>query len=297
MLQIKRIMIWLWIGLIILSVGLFVGTRTLADSRPFATLEPIDEAAVEAVEITAAIPREGSVSLGMVGEVLMHDWVLNGGRQADGSYDYDYIFEYLKPEIEKIDYSIANMEGTLAGPPYAGYPLFSAPDEIVKAIAVNGFDMAITSNNHMLDRGEEGLDQTIQVLQNAGLETVGSSLSAETRTYVIKELNGIKVGFSAYTYETIRQGEFRGLNGIPMPHGLKDRFDSFSQESELLDVEAEIMQQRVHDMRAQGAEIVVFLMHWGTEYTVTEDWYSQYFVRKLADAGCDLVFSSGPHVI
>lgn len=265
--------------------------------RTFATLEPIDEQAIEAAMRPTAYPMETSVSLGMVGEVLMHDWVLNGGLQEDGTYDYDYIFEYLKPELAKLDYSIANMEGTLAGPPYAGYPLFSAPDEIARAIAVNGFDMAITSNNHMLDRGVDGLDQTLKVLQDAGLETVGSSLSTDIPTYVMKDLNGIKVGFSAYTYETVRQGEFRGLNGIPMPHGLKDRFDSFSQENDLLEAEAEIMQQRVRDMREEGAELVVFLMHWGTEYTVSEDWYSQYFVQKLADAGCDLVFSSGPHVI
>lgn len=292
----RKLTAWILSGLFVLfSISSSIMAND--EERTFATLEVVDLQAIGVAKREATYSLESSVSLGMVGEVLMHDWVLNGGLQEDGSYDYDYIFEYLKPELTKLDYSIANMEGTLAGPPYAGYPLFSAPDEVARAIAVNGFDMAITSNNHMLDRGVEGLDQTLQVLQDAGLETVGSSLSAETPTYVMKELNGIKVGFSAYTYETIRQGEYRGLNGIPMPLGLKDRFDSFSQENDLLEIEAEIMQQRVRDMREEGAEIVVFLMHWGTEYTTAEDWYSQYYVQKLADVGCDLVFSSGPHVI
>ena len=42
-------------------------------------------------------------------------------------YNYDDVFQYIKPVIIDADIAIANFEVTLAGPPYMGYPQFSSP--------------------------------------------------------------------------------------------------------------------------------------------------------------------------
>ena len=242
-----------------------------------------------------------SLTLAASGEVLMHDHVLAGGLTPDG-YDYDYAFEYIRPEIGRADYAICDMEGTLAGEPYRGWPLFSAPDAVADALAYAGFDGAIVANNHILDRGPEGMDRTIRVLQGAGLDTIGVKPDEDTPSWILRDLNGIKVGLSAWTWETIRQGdnlEIKGLNGLAMPEEAAARIDSFSlQESpDFLSEDVRKVAVRVGEMREAGAEVVVFLMHWGVEYSTSEDRYAQIYTQALADAGCDIVFGAGPHVI
>ena len=53
---------------------------------------------------------------------FMNGWW--GRLQEDGSYDYPYIYEYLESDVNNLDFAMFNMEGTLAGPPYTGYPMF-----------------------------------------------------------------------------------------------------------------------------------------------------------------------------
>lgn len=243
-------------------------------------------------------PNNKSVTIGAVGEVLMHSAVLNGGITEDGeSYDYDYIFDYLRPEIAKLDFSIADMEGTLGGEPYTGYPLFSAPDEVAKGIKSANFDMTVTSNNHMLDRGKDGLIRTVQVLRNQGLETIGGRTSPDEDKFIIKVINGIKVGFSSFSYETIRLGENKSLNGIPIPKDVEDILDTFSLEEDYIPEDIIKIQNRAKEMREAGAELVVFFMHWGTEYIDDEDIYAVRYAQAMADAGVDLSLNCGPHVI
>ncbi len=246
---------------------------------------------------TTQPPKPVEISIGMTGDVLMHDWLIKGGEQADGSYNYDHIFQYMRPEIGRLDYAIANMEGTLAGPPYTGYPLFSAPDAVADALKTAGFDMAVSANNHILDRHAEGLDRTVSVLRKAGLTTLGARLEETEPPFQIVDIKGIKVGFSAFTYETVKVDGIKGLNGLRITAEVEPRLDSFSQEEAYMPADIDKVAGRVADMRAAGAEIVVFVMHWGTEYAYTEDVYSQAYTKALADAGCDLVFACGPHVL
>ena len=243
------------------------------------------------------------IRIGMVGDMLMHDPVIRGGATGDGSYDYNYMFDYLRPEIAKLDYAIFNMEGTFGGAPYKGFPLFSAPDELAEACAAAGFHCAVTANNHILDRKTAGLQRTLQVLRAAGLDTVGARLTPEESPILIKEVSGIKLAISAYTWETIRQGEnseIPAINGLRMTELDRQLVDSFSEQSKPRDFKADSVREitaRAEQMRATGADLVIFIMHWGLEYKTTESSMAQFYTQVLADAGVDLVFAAGPHVI
>ena len=61
-----------------------------------------------------------------VGDLMQHQGQINAARTSTG-YDYSTCFTYVKEEIKKADLSIANLEVTLGGKPYKGYPAFSAP--------------------------------------------------------------------------------------------------------------------------------------------------------------------------
>ncbi len=294
-------------------IGFFLltGCQNLIPPRAEWAASGSQAVAVESVpqvtSSTTSAPTEPEKSrvarIGMVGDILMHDAVLNGGEQPDGTYNYDYMFKYVAPEAEKLDYAIFDMEGTLAESGFSGYPLFAAPDAIAQALKNAGFDCAITANNHMLDRRTAGIKRTNAVIQGMGMDTVGSRKSVDDPTFLLKDLNGIKVAISAYTYETVRQGEHRetpGLNGIPMSEEDVALIDSFSQQTtpeDFTTASKEKMAQRIQEMKAASPDLLVFIMHWGREYSTNPAPWDRRYAQFLANQGVDLVFACGPHVI
>lgn len=248
--------------------------------------------------VAVEFPGDGQhVSLLVGGDVLMHSYLINGGLQADGSYDYNYAFEHLKSLTAAVDFAYLNMEGTLAGAPYSGFPLFSAPDQLAEAIAGSGFDMAKTSNNHAIDKGTAGLDRTISVLRDQGLIVSGSRQSMDEPFYQLTDIGGIRIAFATFTYETIRQGGQRALNALIIPEDMTGRINSFSMEEPYMSADFARMGRLAKTMREAGADFVVFNIHWGTEYSSDENWYQQTLSQILADNGTDLIIGNGPHVI
>ena len=97
---------------------------------------------------------------------MQHRAQIDAARTSDGKYDYSPCFSLVKEEISRADIAIGNLEVTLGGKPYQGYPTFSAPDEYLQAIKDAGFDVLLTANNHCLDRGKTGLERTITQIES-----------------------------------------------------------------------------------------------------------------------------------
>ena len=131
---------------------------------------------------------------------------------ATDTYNYRPCFQYVKPWIENADYAVANFETTLNGPPYSGYPQFSAPDALAADIKDTGFDLVTTANNHSMDKGYDGLVRTLDTMDAAGLAHVGGYRTQEewnaNHGVVVADVGGISVAFLGYTY---------GTNGIAIP--------------------------------------------------------------------------------
>src|ERR1044071_8248133 len=120
--------------------------------------------------LTAAAQDTTKLSLLFLGDIMQHDSQLAAAFDpATGKYDYRECFQHVKPVFESADMTIGNLELSLGGPPYKGYPAFSAPDEIVDALTWSGVDVLVTANNHCLDRGKKGLQRTIAVLDTLGI--------------------------------------------------------------------------------------------------------------------------------
>ena len=111
----------------------------------------------------------------------------------------------------------------------------------------------------------------------------------------MKEINGIRIGFSAYTFETPRVSGKKTLNGIIIPPEHADLIDSFSYhnlEKEMLKIKG-----RIEAMREEGAEFIVFYLHWGEEYQREPNRTQRKIASILANYGVDLIFGSHPHVL
>ena len=152
-----------------------------------------------------------TITLTAAGDCLMHNTQIWSGLQADGSYSFPTFFADVEDLIKQGDYSSTNFEAPMAGAAagYSGYPIFNSPDAAAQAFKDAGFDLIITANNHILDKGYNGAVRTMQVLNEHGLDTAGTYLSAEDRQeFLIKDIRDVKVGYLAYSYST---------NGIPVP--------------------------------------------------------------------------------
>jgi poly-gamma-glutamate synthesis protein (capsule biosynthesis protein) len=247
-------------------------------------------------------PEEIRVLITAVGDVLMHKAVIDGGRtnpgEADPQYDYTYCFQYVRPFFEKSDLAIGNIEGTLAGPPYTGFPSFSAPDEIADALYDVGFRVVCTANNHCIDKGFDGLVQTTTVLREKGFTAIGTRPDEESSIDAIVDVGGIRLGIMNYTWETIGTKTQKGINGIPMPKEADPLINSFNpSRSAAFEADMEALIDDVERLRREGAEFICLMVHWGTEYTTHSAQWQQEMALRLCDAGVGLIIGNHPHVL
>ena len=97
--------------------------------------------------------------------------------------------------------------------PYKGYPQFSSPDALAITLRESGFDALVTANNHCVDRGKQGLERTITMLDSFNIPHTGTFVDTVSRmndSPLVLEKNGFKIALLNYTY---------GTNGIPVPKG------------------------------------------------------------------------------
>ena len=146
------------------------------------------------------------VSFLFMGDIMQHDEQIAAAYDnSTKRYDYNHYFEYVTPIIKSVDVAIANLEVTLAGRPYKGYPQFSAPEELAIASKNSGIDYLMTANNHSNDRSKQGVERTIDVLDSLQIPHFGTYKTQQARdtTYpLLIEKNGIRVALLNYTYGT-----------------------------------------------------------------------------------------------
>lgn len=239
-------------------------------------------------------------SLSSVGDILIHTPVFNSVKSADNVYDFNPIFKYIVPYMEKYDYNIANLEvslgGTENGRTYSGYPLFNCPDSIIDAAKYMGSDMLLLSNNHTYDCGYQGFIRKIGIIENSGLEYSGVAKDNTQKLYSIVNVNGIKIGIINYTYETVSTVPgTKAINGIPIDSQVANLINSFDYNN--LDVFYADIEEKMSQMKADGAEVIVVYPHWGDEYDLDGNVYQDAMAQKMCDLGVDVIIGGHPHVV
>lgn len=223
---------------------------------------------------------ETRVHLMFVGDVMGHDAQIASARTADGSHDYRHNYLYIKPILDHADLAVANLEVTLAGEPYKGYPRFSSPDALADALEEAGFDLLLTANNHACDRNEEGLLRTLRTLDERNIPHTGTFASPEERelTYPrIVDVKGVRLAFLNATYGT-------NMLKVSTPTSV-----NYLDEKQL---EADVAKAR-----AAKADFILAALHWGVEYERGAHPSQKQLARRLIRLGVDAVIGSHPHVL
>jgi poly-gamma-glutamate synthesis protein (capsule biosynthesis protein) len=154
----------------------------------------------------------------------------------------------------------------------------------------------MTSNNHSNDTGFYGLKRTAKVLRKKGLEYTGTKETLADPPYLVKNVNGIKIGIANFTYETPGSDPDRKyLNGGAIKKEANDYINTFSyQRISKFYKEAEKI---IENMRIEGAEFITFYMHWGEEYQLKANTWQKSIAQELSNMGVDIIIGGHPHVV
>ena len=216
----------------------------------------------------------------MVGDALIHGSVYKDAYQ-NGTYDFRPMLSLVKPITESFDLAYYNQETILGGTELglSSYPRFNSPYEVGDAFLDAGFDLTSLATNHTLDKGEQGVLNSLAYWHDKNMITAGQYSSLEDRNQKrIYEKNGIKFAFFSYTTVT---------NGLLPPSGKEYLTNIYSYEKAKKDIE------QVKD----EVDFIIVAAHWGTEYTLKETKSQRQMAQELADLGVNLIIGTHPHVI
>jgi len=232
------------------------------------------------------------------GDIMVHSTQLDGAKTSSG-YDFSDFFKYIKNYMSSADLAIGNLEVTFGGTQsgkFSGYPAFNTPDILADNIKDAGFDFLTTSNNHCYDTGLYGVKRTVSVLKEKGIDYVGTRESEDEKSYRVKNVNGIKLGITSFTFENNCDTPGRkSINGNIISTEANNLINSFSYSR--LDEFYTNAQSIITAMKKEGADKVIFYMHWGEEYHLSENTWQKTIAQKLCNLGVDIIVGSHPHVI
>ena len=218
----------------------------------------------------------------VAGDMMMHSQQIQNAHRGGQEYDFSSYFHLIEEEIKKADIAIANMEFTLAGEPHTGYPCFSAPDSYARYLADCGFDIFLTANNHIFDKGSGGAERTLGIYRNmeeirfTGLAS-GEEERAETNPlFVLKK--GIRTALINFTY------------GTNMGSGTHWPKVNYMTNKDFLSAAF----SKAYD---EDADLTIALPHWGDEYVLKHNETQEKMADWMAENGADFIIGSHPHVI
>lgn len=221
------------------------------------------------------------LSLLFAGDVMGHDSQIAAAYDpVRKTYNYDSCFSAIRPYVESVDMAIANLEVTLAGPPYKGYPQFSSPDALALSLQRAGFDALVTANNHCVDRGKKGLERTIAILDSFKIPHTGTFRNQEERNAnypLVLHKNGFRIALLNYTY---------GTNGLPVyaPNIVNI-------------IDTAVMRKDLARTKELSLDVIIVFTHWGAEYQSLPNASQKAITKWCFAQGVHLVIGAHPHVI
>jgi len=278
---IERSVGWALFGLLTLgSAAAIAADVDVPSDRTSSAETTADPAATDGADATTDGPR--SFTIAASGELLIHQSVADAAVTADG-WDFSPMLASVAPIVAAADLAICHVESPMSpdNKALSYYPAFNVPNQLAQAIADTGYDTCSVASNHALDTGRNGVEGTLDALDEAGVRHAGMARSeGEAATPTVIDVNGVKVAHLSYAY---------GFN-IGDPPADEPYLANLIDEGAILSDAA--------SAKAGGAEFVVVSLHWGTEYSATPDaLQTDLGPRLMGSDAIDLVIGTGAHVI
>ena len=229
-----------------------------------------------------------SVKLGFVGDILFDDeYAVTSTLKAQGGILSTAISPETLTYMNSMDIMVVNNEFpyTQRGQRTEGKTYtFRADYDTVNYLHDMGADLAILANNHVLDFGQVGLNDTLDTLTNAGIPYVGAGRNideASRPVYFI--VNDIKIAVVAATQ--IERNDYPNTVGATENSG--GTFRCWT---------GDLIYQKIAEAKA-NSDFVIVCIHWGTEKETSPDCWQLKQAPLLAEAGADVIIGDHPHVL
>jgi len=200
-----------------------------------------------------------------------------GGR----TYNFKPTFSNVESLIAEADIAFINQENVMsASAPIAYYPRFNCPTDMAYDLKELGFDVLNIATNHMLDIGEQGLRETIDLLEELDITFLGGYKDqTDAERIRVIEKNGIRIAFLSYTYFT---------NYLSLPKG-SEMVIPYLENEELI--------KKQFALAKEVSDVILVSVHWGDENTFKPNAIQKQYAQLFADLGAAAVIGHHPHVI
>lgn len=221
--------------------------------------------------------RPEEITLALVGDIFPANLPANAGLGVAACFakrDAAHWSSRLAQLFAGADIVYGNLESPLIydeGLAVAGS--FAGGKTFASMLAASGIQIVSIANNHILEQGEDGFDETLRILRDNHIDITG--LYAEgCSNIVVKDIRGIKLGFAS----------FNSIHDIPNPK----LYAEYSEQAVI---------KCITEMQNMGVDRKIISIHWGDEFIQRPSSQQIVSARKFIDAGADLVVGHHPHVV
>ena len=295
--QVRRMRLTLALAVVLLAacgVGIYKLTQSVdgGDGQPVQQVQTVPT--TEETKETTPIQKSPitTIHIKAAGDLNVTDSVVNAGM-AVNSYDFSPVFKDVAAILSDADLTVMNFEGNICGAPY-GTETTSAPAELLTALRGCGVDLLQMANSCAINNGLNGLTATLRAIRAAGIEPVGAFASSEefqkSKGYTMTEIQGVKVGFVAFT---------KGLGGRGMPAGNEELVNILYTDyaTEYKEIDKTRIISILKAMEEEKPDLTIALLHWGSEYNDDISKTQEQLVSLLRKNGVDVVLGTHPHTL
>ncbi len=281
--QTKNLLIRLSVAAVILiACGVLIFTltrRNPADApAPEQTLPP-------ETQQEETLPPTTVIHYAAAGDLNINEKTVGAGVYYDTFLDVSHL-------LARANVASVNFEGVLCGAPYGSS--FSAPQALAEALKKAGVDLVQMANSYSINKGLSGLATSIDAIRAAGMEPLGVYASntefSQRKGYTLCTVDGVKLAFVAFT---------KGMDGMTLPAGgencvnvLYKDYDSSYQE-----VDTEGITSILAAAEKEKPDLVIALLHWGSEFNDTISSSQEKIVSLLQKNGVDAIIGTHSHYV
>ena len=231
------------------------------------TEEPSPAPSPAACTDSATVSFVGDCS---IGDSIQYKKAVSSYHTCIDQNGYDWPFSLVKDVLAADDLTVANLEVVFTARTQHTDKMYNlvADADHVAVLNAGSIELVNTVNNHSMDFGRAGYQDSLATLEAAGVDSFGSIYAGREDGFDllgVRDVNGIRFGFIGFSYP---------------------------QEAD-----QKRIADRIATLREQGCDVVVVSLHWGRETHPTPTTGQMNYAKRILDAGADMIWGHHPHVL
>ncbi|MER9794762.1 CapA family protein [Mesorhizobium sp. M0213] len=242
------------------------------------------------LRLPSRFEKDSTLTIGAAGDLIQTDGI---------EHSRDILFSQVNDILFNKDISFANYESVVGSDDVVkramadprSFTICSSAEQYSAMVQHKGkyFTILNTANNHALDLGLSGLENTQKLIEGNGILNLGTPRNQdEYGMGTTLTASGIKIGFVSATF-SIRKSR--------LPPGDKHRIHVAKLNSKHVAPDLELLRRQIADCKLQGCDFIVASLHWGWEFEFFPRQSQIETAHTLIEAGVDLILGHHPHVI